>query len=160
MHMHPKVLLCEFLSLGRSSHSMEVHWGPLRQSAQSLSDARRQEVCFHVPISVTLPASSRCVERAKGSTLEGSGPSLTSQAPMARITLPCMCALLQHMFTEHLLCSRCGVWFTESNRPRKLQSPPTEAESKRKETQKQTITCASLWSTAAPPFISKKKSKD
>lgn len=46
---------------------MEVHWGPLRQSAQSLSDARRQEVCFHVPISVTLPATSRCVDRAKGS---------------------------------------------------------------------------------------------
>lgn len=113
----------------------------------------RPEVCFHVPSPAMHPASSRQVRRAKDSTLEGSGP-LPAGVQTAGIALPGTRALLRRMFTEHLLWSRPGVWFTESNRRRKLQSPPTDRVWEERQTQEQTITHASLWASPALASVS------
>lgn len=103
------------VSLARSSYSMEAHWWPLGHRLLCHHQTPQDRQCFHTPLSMTVPASSRLCQEVNSSIPEASGSLHTSPAPMAWIPLPV------HVWSlKPRLGSRSGVWSTGSNRPGRL----------------------------------------
>lgn len=72
--------------------------------------------------------------------------------------VPCACALIHHMLNGHLRL-RHGVWSMEITDQEIHSLHPQKLSLAERHTQKQTITCASLQSTAAPVLFPKNQIK-